>query len=88
MFASGLIGPKEDGLLKSTIQAPKINIQEHRHWTDITGLAELKKVVFEELVASHKVVLSEWIPTPRFRGDKFRGNDNYCIWRGRRGSET
>ncbi len=55
MLADGLIGPKEDGLLKSAIKAPKIDIQEHRHWTDVASLAELKKVVFEELVAFHGV---------------------------------
>jgi hypothetical protein len=40
-------------LLESTIKATKVDIQKHWHWTDVAGLAELKKVVFEELVASH-----------------------------------
>ena len=56
MFAGSLIGPEEDGLLESAIKASKINIQKHWHWTDVAGLAELKEVVFEELVAFHGIL--------------------------------
>ncbi len=55
MLAGSLIGPEEDRLLKSAIKASKIDIQEHRHWTNVAGFAELKKVIFEELVAFHKL---------------------------------
>ena len=51
MLTGGFIGPEEDGFLKSAVKASKINIQKHWHWTDVAGLAELKEVVFEELVA-------------------------------------
>ncbi len=49
------IMPGEDRLLEAAEEASKVNIKEHRRMTYFSCLAELKEVVFEELVAFHKL---------------------------------
>ena len=45
--------PGENRLLETAKEASQVNIEEHRRMAYFSCLAELKEVVFEELVAFH-----------------------------------
>jgi len=47
--------PGKDRLLEAAKEASEVDIEEHRRVAYLPGLAELEEVVFEELVAFHKL---------------------------------
>jgi hypothetical protein len=46
--------PGKDRLLEATEEASQVYIEEHRRMAYLASLAELKEVIFEELVAFHR----------------------------------
>ena len=45
--------PGKDRFLKAAEEASEVDIEEHRRMAYLPGLAELKEVIFEELISFH-----------------------------------